>query len=310
MLLHVRMSLRTVASSAVTVFALAGCTKDVAQSGDAPPADANVADAPPGYGPLISARWDLPAGANVYKCVRVTVTADTYITSVQTQADSGSHHAVLALADERTGGPDGVRDCDAGTIGTIMIYAASVGTSPFELPEGIGIKVAAGRQLHMNLHLLNSGDEPRSGSTSILVKSRPTPPPTLAEMVLAGPVEIAVPSDNLPHSVTGECTATTPYTLFALWPHMHTFATHQMVELVGSGAPSVLLDNAFRFEEQAYYTLAPMRNVVAGERIRVTCTYVNNTGSVVTYGDGATSEMCFSGLYRFPAAGSYEYCAH
>ena len=288
---------------------LAGCGKEAAMSGDDQPGDADVADAPPGYAPLITASWDLPVGANMYKCVRVTITEDMYITNVQTQAAAGTHHAVLALVDETTAGPDGIRDCDAGTIGKIMIYAASVGTSPFDFPAGVGIKVAAGQQIHMNLHLLNISDAPLAGSTTILAKSQTTPPQTLAEMVLAGPLDITIPSDGQPHSVTGECTATSPFTLFALWPHMHTFATHQKVELVGNET-NVLHDKAFQFEEQTYYSLHPMRNVVAGERIRVTCTYFNNSGSVVKYGDGRGSEMCFSGLYRFPAAGSYEYCGN
>lgn len=303
------MNVRTTASSFFAVWALASCANDVAQSGGDQPDGMEEVDAPPGYEPLIAAQWNLPAGANLYKCVRVTIPHDMYITNVQTQADTGTHHAVLALADERTGGPDGVRDCDAGTIGKIMIYASSVGTSPFDFPDGVGIKVAAGQQLHMNLHLLNTGDEPTTGSTTILAKAQPTPPPTLAELVLAGPIELTIPSDGLPHSVSGECTATSPYTLFALWPHMHTFATHQKVEVLGSAGPNTLINHEFRFEEQKYFPLAPMREVATGERVRVTCTYVNNSGGVVTYGDGTSSEMCFSGLYRFPAVSSFQYCA-
>jgi hypothetical protein len=217
---------------------------------------------------------------------------------------------VLALADERTSGPDGVRDCDAGTIGRVMIYAASVGTSPFDFPDGVAIKVPGGQQLHMNLHLLNTGDETLSGETTIFVKAQATAPATLAEMVLAGPDQFDIPSDNAPHSVSGECTATTPYTLFALWPHMHTFATHQKVELVNSASTAMLLDDDFRFENQKYYSLSQMQPVAAGEKVRVTCTYVNNSGSPVMYGDDAGSEMCFTGLYRFPAAGSFEYCGN
>ena len=40
----------------------------------------------------------------------------------------------------------------------------------------------------------------------------------------------------------------------------------------------------------------------AGDEIRVTCDFVNNTGSLVTFGDSSDKEMCFAGLYRYPAA--------
>jgi hypothetical protein len=298
----------TVCTRIFVLAAVIACGKDAAPSGDDEPAvDANV---PAGYARLIVGSWDLPAGANAYRCVRVTIAEEMFITSIKAESPIGTHHAVLALADETTGGPDGERDCDAGTIGRIMVYASSVGTSPFEFPAGVGLKVAAGQQLHLNVHLLNLGDEALHGETAIWVKAEATPPTMLAEMVLAGPLAIDVPSDNQPHTVAGECTATAPYTLFALWPHMHTFATRQRVELVRTDDALVLHDEPFVFEEQRYYSMHPMQSVATGEKIRVSCTYVNSSGSVVKYGDGAGSEMCFAGLYRYPAADSYEYCGN
>jgi hypothetical protein len=45
---------------------------------------------------------------------------------------------------------------------------------------------------------------------------------------------------------------------------------------------------------------SPIVDVKAGDQIRVTCTYLNTSGGPVTFGDGQFSEMCFSGLYRYP----------
>lgn len=98
------------------------------------------------------------------------------------------------------------------------------------------------------------------------------------------------------------------YTLFAVWPHMHRFARRQKVELVRSNDVVVLHDEPFRFEEQSYAQLHPMAAVRVGDKIRVTCSYVNTIGKPVVYGDGPESEMCFAGLYRYPAAGSNQYC--
>lgn len=266
---------------------------------------------PEGYSRLVGRTWDLPAGANVYRCVRVTVPQDMYITDFVAQTPIGGHHAVLSVVGGfGTDGPDGNDDgCAASAIGARMLYASAVGTAPLQLPAGVGLKVTAGQQLHLNLHLLNTGDEPVSGESAIWIKAQSTPPVQLAEMVLAGPIEFHVPSDNQPHPVTGECTAHHDYSLFAVWPHMHKFGTHQQVELVTAGGGHQMLHDApFAFDDQSYQAVAPMAQVHPGDKVRVTCTYVNNSGVEVTYGDSANSEMCFAGLYRFPAAGSDEYC--
>ncbi|HEY5951733.1 MAG TPA: hypothetical protein VIV40_39835 [Kofleriaceae bacterium] len=291
------------------LLALVACGKDAATSTDDAPPDADQGGEQPGFTRLIGRTWDIPAGANIYKCARVTVPQDMYITAIDVQQPAGAHHTLLTIAGANgTAGPDGEHDCGATNIGMYMLYAASVGTPELALPTGVGVKVSAGQQLHLNLHLLNTTDETQSGESVILVKTQPEPPAMLAEMVLAGPLELDIQPTNQPLSFSGDCTATEPYTLFAVWPHMHRFATHQKVELVHGATTSVLHDKAFKFDEQGYYPVAPMAAVATGDRVRVTCTYVNGTTSTVTYGDGPDKEMCFAGLYRFPAVGSNEYC--
>jgi hypothetical protein len=298
---------------ALTIVACGG--SDPANTGDddvtpTPDAGTDAGFVPPaGYTRLVGRTWSASVGENLYKCVRVTVAQDTYITNIIAQAPAGTHHSVLSIAGANgTAGPDGEHDCGATNIGMLMVYASSVGTEALAFPAGVGIKVSAGQQLHLNLHLFNTSDEALTGETAIWVKAAPTPPATLAEMVLAGPVSIEIPANGQPYSVSGQCTATNAYTLFAVWPHMHKLGTQQKVELLRGTTATVLHDRPFKFDEQSYFVMSPMAEVASGDAIRVTCTYVNTTGAVVTYGDGAANEMCFSGLYRFPASGSNEYC--
>jgi hypothetical protein len=292
--------------------ALAACGKNPPATGDDDddvPADARSDGAPSGFTRLIGRTWEVPASANVYKCARVTVPEDMYITAIDVDKPPGTHHTLLTIAGANgTAGPDGEQDCEATNIGMYMLYAAGAGTPPIELPPGVGVKVKAGQQLHLNLHLLNATDETITGESAVLVKTSPTPPPMVAEMVLAGPLELDIPPTSQPVSFTGQCTATTPYSLFAVWPHMHTFGTRQKVELVHGTDVHVLHDGGYMFDEQGYYPVEPIASVATGDRVRVTCTYVNTSNASVKYGDGPGSEMCFSGLYRFPASGSNEYC--
>ncbi len=278
---------------------------------DAPGDDASVMpDAPPdpfvpptGYTKLIGRTWSLAMNQrDTYRCVRLTIPTDTYITNIIAQAPSGSHHTVLSISSSRTQGPDGEYDCSVSELGMQMLYASGVGTSPLDFPAGVGIKIAAGTQIHLNLHLFNATDHAISGESAIWVKSPATPPATLAEMVFAGKFLFSIPSNNQDTNIVGGCTSNRNFTLFAVWPHMHQIANHQKFEVIHNATSNTLHDAPFAFGEQNYYLQSPEVQVASGDQIRVTCTYKNNTGSTVTFGDSSTQEMCFTGMYRYPAA--------
>lgn len=291
--------------------AAVGCGGGENPSGgtDAPPSDSmNTPDSPPipdGYTRLIGRTWTLQAGGqDVYRCVRVTVPQDMYVTSIMAQAPLGTHHTVLSIAGGNgTTGADGEQNCGVNTLGMVMLYASGVGTSPLDFPTDVGIKIAAGTQIHLNLHLYNASDETLNGDSAILVKAQSTPPPTLAEMVFAGKLFFSIPSSTPPQDyvVQGGCMVNAPYTLFAVWPHMHQIAKHQRVELIRGGNTTVLHDLSYDFSEQRYYLQTPEIQVQAGDRINVKCTYLNDTGQPVSNGDSSEQEMCFSGLYKYPA---------
>ena len=272
---------------------------------DAPPGQPDAPPVPDGFTRLIGRTWSLTAGAtDTYRCVRVTIPADMYITNIIAQAPAGTHHTVLSIAGANgTSGADGEQDCGVGTLGMVMLYASGLGTDPLDFPAGVGVKVSAGQQIHLNLHLFNATDMPINGDSAILVKSQTTPPPTLAEMVFAGKFLFNIPKMQTV-TVTGGCTANTSYTVFAVWPHMHQIATHSKVERIRSGTPLVLHDDAYSFAEQKYYLQSPEVDVQAGDQIRVSCTYVNTTNVDKRFGESSNDEMCFSGLYRYPAANS------
>jgi hypothetical protein len=264
---------------------------------------------PSGYTKLIGRTWSLqPGDTDIYRCVRVTIPEDMYITAIEAEAPNGTHHTVLSIAGANgTSGPDGEQNCTVGTLGTQMLYASGVGTSPLEFPTDVGIKVAAGTQIHLNLHLYNAGDEAISGESAIWVKSQPTPPPTLAEMVFAGPLQFTIGTGS--DEVTGECTINKAYSVFALWPHMHKMATHQKIELLrGSDEPVILHDMPYQFGEQKYWPQDPMIQLQPQDKIRVTCSYNNTTGHQLSFGDSSDDEMCFGGMYRYPASGSNLFC--
>ncbi len=167
---------------------LLGCGSDGGSAtGDDAPTDGSMGmpdspTPPPGYTRLIGRTWSIaPGSADSYKCVRFTVPQDTYITDIVAQAPAGTHHTVLTIAGANgTGGADGEQDCSVGTLGMVMLYASGVGTDPLNFPQGVGLKIAAGTQIHLNLHLFNATDQTMAGDSAIYVKTTPTAPAMLA----------------------------------------------------------------------------------------------------------------------------------
>jgi hypothetical protein len=251
---------------------------------------------------LIGRDWTIPPGEH-YKCLGIEVERDLYISGFRNDNPLGEHHTVLTVADQ-LGGLGGTQlgeyDCEVLTVDLEMLYASGVGEGSLDLPEGVALKVEAGQFLHLNLHLFNTTAGDLSGRSTITASLIPPVPAELeAEMVFTGTFAIDIPPGET-MTTGGGCTFQEDATLFAYWPHMHQYATHQTVTLDVGGESRVLHDEAYDFEHQINYPLDPTIDVTAGDSIRVDCTYTNFSTETLTWGDSSTEEMCFTGLYRYP----------
>ncbi len=279
---------------------------------DEPPAgsaDATVGnptiDAPVGGGEwqmLIESSWTIPAGTETYQCERLTVTEDVWITEFRAGTPLGTHHSVLTVGDG--GQPDGAFPCDAGTNDDAMIYGAGIDTNPIALPPGVAMRVRAGQQLLLNLHLYNVSDSELTGLSTVEMKRvDPTEVEHEAEVILMG----KVPTLNVPpgeSTQVGTCVMNGDVTLFMVNPHMHQLGTHMKVVAERDGAEDVVMhDGVYDFEDQQIYPIAPVE-MKQGDRVKVHCSYNNTTGSNVTFGDSSDKEMCFATTYRYPAFGA------
>ena len=280
--------------------------------------DAGNPDAPPGTDPdanndgwtrLIGREWSIPQGVlDVYKCTRILVEQDTYISAFRSLAPPGSHHAVLTISTQA--GQLGDYDCSVGSLDFRMLYASGVGTDDLVFPTDVGVRIPAGSYLNLNLHLFNAGDTEISGDSGVLVRTLPAAPATLADMTFAGDVQLAIPGDNQPHVESCGCTLNRSFTSIAWWPHMHQFAIHQKLEVRRDGVTTVLHDDDYSFTDQLYYTQNTPFEFMSGDQVTVSCTYRNPGPGTVTWGDSSTEEMCFTGMYQYPAANNLFSCVN
>ncbi len=268
--------------------------------GGADARDDGVAD---GWHELVAAEWTVPPGREKFVCALATVPADTDIAAFRTVAPPGTHHALVTVTEPVA--PDGVFECDPGALSDAMVFASGIATSDLILPEGVAMRVAAGKQVLLNLHLLNTTDALLHGRSAVVVRDAPRGA-ALAEMVFAGTVDIALPP-GADAVASGSCTFHEDATLFEVWPHMHAFGTRMTVVHRSAGGAHTLHDGPYDVREQRHYPVGPVR-VPRGDRVDVTCHWKNTSAVTIHYGNHAADEMCFAGLYRYPAAGAGLFC--
>jgi hypothetical protein len=264
-----------------------------------------LAEADGGWLRLIAANWYLEAGHEAHLCARMTATRDAYLHEFSPLIPLGTHHTVLTVV---PGGstPDGMAPCSGGDVSGYQIYGSGVGSESFALPKGIAMRVRAGEQLVMNLHLFNVRDTALSGTSGVLVRTMPSEQvEQIAEGVLAGPLSLTIPTGRV--TERGQCTFNQASTIFSVTPHMHQLGVHMKVIADSSEAGSVVLfDGDYNFDLQQKFQVDSL-HMKAGDVVRVECTYQNDGAHTVHWGQSSLDEMCFVGLARFPAAQSGSY---
>jgi hypothetical protein len=90
---------------------------------------------------------------------------------------------------------------------------------------------------------------------------------------------------------------------FAVFPHMHQLGSHIKVTAQTDAGDFVVYDEDYTFEDQTFASWEPIP-MSQGDRINVECTYDNDTGGTVGFGDSSLKEMCFAISYRYPALGT------
>ena len=282
-----------------------------------------------GWTTLISRTWDLGAGMETYKCRRIQVPTEMWVSGFRAMSPLGTHHEVLTISTASS--PLGDYDCSAVTPlqDPQMLYAAGVNTDELVFPAGDAVHLPAGTYINLNLHLFNATDNALSGEESgVLVQTVPASQVVHEiDMTFSGTTNINVVSDGQPHTAQGGCTVNQDYHVFALWPHMHQTGVHQSFTVTHAGTPTTLLDTPYMFSEQRNY---PMAETVihANDQILTTCTFsfaatcsnsqplqpcsIGSCGSDglchVTFGESSTTEMCFTGVYKYPAGGGLLGC--
>jgi hypothetical protein len=255
---------------------------------------------------FITGDWTLAPGTEGYMCARTTLTEDLIVSAFSAIIPLGTHHTLLTVGDATK--PDGIEKCTAGDNYPLAVFGSGVGTNELDFPDGVGVRLAKGKQLNLNLHLFNTGADPLSGTSGTKVRvMKEQDVVEYAEGILAGTLALNLPPHEKTTS-TGYCPMSHDVTIFSVAPHMHQLGTYmRVVAMPAAGDEVVLHDGPYDFNEQRYYGITPL-SLAQGDQVRVECTHTNTTDATVTFGDSSLAEMCFAGIYRYPANGDNFAC--
>jgi hypothetical protein len=290
--------IRRLAANALPLLVLltAACSSDESKpdTGNTPPTPP-----PPGENWTLLAEkdWTLaPGGEYPDLCAKQQLTRDIYLAAIRPIHPKGTHHTFVALSDT----DDGERCTTAVSRGT-LIYAAGAGSEGLTLPEGVALKLPAGKWLNLSLHLYNAtGEELRGTSGLEMIEMDPADMMYEASTLLAGPVSLQIPPGR--STITHQCSIATETTAFAIFPHMHQLGRHLKTTVTIGGQSKVLHDDEYDFEEQRQIPIELLR-FAPGDTISTECTYENPGPKTVTFGESSDTEMCFSVMFRYPSTG-------
>jgi hypothetical protein len=248
---------------------------------------------------LISSDYMIPTGQEFYQCQRMTVQQDMYLVKVTPVSPTGVHHEVLAI--DPSGQPDGVAPCDAFGPTWQPLFASGINSPELDMPEGVALKISAGQQIVLQLHLFNAttSDIKNTASVDVALAADPTGY-ELASVPFIGNIKFTI-GQSL--QVNGTCTLSNDAKYFAVFPHMHQHGAHLKAWTEGSVSQTVW-DEDYSFTEQKFGQWAPIQ-MKKGDKIQVTCTY-DSGGLGISFGQSTTQEMCFAISYLTPpVTGSY-----
>lgn len=253
--------------------------------------------------------WEIEPGVEQYYCVYKTLEEDLWISDFKPLAPPGTHHVTLGFAEH---GPDNavIRaedndpdfPCNGLTLGDNLAYGATVGSGGFSMPDGVAVKIPAGKKLLLSVHVFNVNETTLSGHTGVeIVKQSAKTVKNEAEMIAVNNVGIMVPSGRSTSS--SSCTMTADGTILGMIHHMHLTGVRMKttVEPV-EGKPYVVLDEPYEFDNQKLVVLDPPVQLKMGDKLTVECQFDNPTATTFTFGESTgNSEMCINFLYRYPA---------
>jgi hypothetical protein len=263
---------------------------------------------------------DIKPGEDLTICqyVMAPVDHDMDVLHIDGTQSKFGHHAVafsyIPGADEQVGAelpcmmgsnefsagvPNGTAPAGGGTFGGTFLGAVSpAGGKVASLPEGVAFRLKKGEGVMLNVHYINTGNEPVDGESYLdleLVEPNATRP--IAALFLNLNIGFKLPPNAETDSVA-DCVAKSDVNVIMMSNHMHEWGSHATTQVTrgDTGVVDVLRDdptwNGDMVNNPTFATWTAEEPYVlhAGDTIRTSCSWRNTTADELSF----PREMCIS----------------
>jgi hypothetical protein len=229
------------------------------------------------------------------------------------QQGPGGHHILVYYADEpREPGSGACNDADmvnlhqiSGSGGQDALAAEG---SILGLPDGLALKVPAGKQLVLQAHYINtSGKTMTVNDTVSLDLADPKDVEAYVNYFVLADLALNVPPQS-DYTRATECKLDKDYDIILGLGHMHEQGKHFKLEQIDEqGKSTVLRDDPWSelyvsHPPVSYFTKEEPLKLKKGTTVRQTCNWNNTTAEPLLF----PREMCVTFLYYFPGEGDIE----
>jgi len=245
-----------------------------------------------------------------YYCLYKTIPGNAAIQvgAFQSWMSSESSHHFITYQSTGAKVTDGTLEQCSAVAGN-WVYATSVAGQVIELkmPDSVGLNMATGTQLILNMHFINPGTTPLSPTLKLNVLYAKNVQYQAGTMV-AFNIGIDVPPANAQgpgtQTVRGTCTASVGSKFFAVTTHTHKHATETDVNFVSGGqSQNILKTTDWESPDVGLWYAPNFLEIQQGDSFTYSCSYSNTSSTAVTVGETAASnEMCMAIGYYFPQA--------
>jgi hypothetical protein len=171
-----------------------------------------------------------------------------------------------------------------------------------DMPDDVGMYMPGGAgSLRLDVHYYNLGNSQAESDASgfELCVTRTPRRYTASVAGLFGNATARVGRSDNATSCTVNVTGTEDVKFLSVSPHMHQLGVHAKLELTRGGQKTALHDAPFAFDDQRIYPLGNL-DIRAGDVLTTTCSYENDTGRTVSFGQNSDDEMCFNFVTYYP----------
>lgn len=253
--------------------------------------------------------YDVPEGES-FECFYTDVVTDkdlSVVSAAGTQGPGG-HHIIVYYSDE-VRAPEH-HPCDDAEMASWhqVVGANGLGTGEpaIEMPEGLALKVPAGKQIVLQTHYINTTGKPQQYSDEVTV-ALTTPEDIIAYANLFAVSDMQFKVE--PHAMTTSVTQTSVHRdaqIILMGGHMHERGQNFKLEIVDDAGQvqEVLYDETWSAAFASHppllkYTVDAPRMMKKGTRLRQTCVWNNESPDTLQF----PSEMCVTFGFYFPDEG-------